>query len=60
MRGTEMGARIPATSTTMRGKRNRAVQDTGLSARKGMRIRRSAFVVMSFTIGGWIMGTRDI
>ena len=60
IRGTEIGARIPAISTTIRGNRKRAVQETGFSALKGMRIRRSFFVVKSFTMGGWIIGTRDI
>ena len=60
MRGTEMGARMPAIRTTIRGNRKRAVQETGFSALKGMRIMRSFFVVSSLTMGGWIMGTRDM
>ena len=60
MSGTEIGARIPAKSTTIKGKRKRAVHDTGFSSLYAMRIRLSCFVVSSLIIGGWIIGTRDI
>ena len=60
MSGTEIGARIPAKNTTMKGKRKRAIQDTGFSSLYAIRIRLSRFVVSSLIIGGWIIGTRDI
>ena len=56
----EIGARIPAKRTTMNGKRNLTVQDTGFSSRYAIWILRSCFVVKSFTIGGWMIGTSDI
>ena len=60
MSGTEIGARIPAKRTTMKGKRNLTVQDIGFSSRYAIWILRSCFVVKSFTIGGWMIGTSDI
>ena len=58
--GTEIGARMPAKRTTMNGKRNFAVQETGFSSLNPMRILLSCFVVISLTIGGWMIGTRDM
>ena len=57
--GADCGTRMPTTRVTTIGKAITAVRPTGRGA-YSMRIRRSARVVMSRMIGGWMIGTRLI